>query len=277
MSAATGLAAQQQALLQALLLPRHADAIKTIATHACPQSVGGPKYLERGLLAYRSNGHALAQRALAAAYPVVAELMGAESFDGLSRHFWQHAPPARGDMAQWGEAFAAFIESLEDLAREEPYLGDVARVEWALHLAASAADGEPDLGSLGLLQTMAPAELGLRLSLGACALPSRFPVVSIVLAHTGDTPSLQEAGERLRSGVAETALVWRQGLKPALRPALPGEAAFMAELQQGHSLAAALSAAPGFDFTSWLAPAVHTGLLLGASALPFFSEKDNNS
>lgn len=267
MSATGSLAAQQQALLQALLLPRHADAMKTIAAYVCQAGAGGQKHLERGLQAYRSNGHALAQRALAAAYPVVAELMGAESFDGLARHFWQSSPPARGDMAQWGDTFAAFIESLDDLAREEPYLGDVARVEWALHAAASAADGEADLGSLGLLQIAAPGALTLRLCPGARALPSSFPVVSIVLAHTGETPSLQEAGERLRDQVAETALVWRQGFKPALRQAQPGEAAFVGALQQGDSLDLALSAVPGFDFTSWLAPALHTGLLLGAHAL----------
>lgn len=267
MNAASSLAAQQQALLQALLLPRHADAMKTIAAHACPAWAGSQKHLERGLRAYRSNGHALAQRVLAAAYPVVAALMGEEGFDGLSRHFWQNAPPARGDMAQWGEAFAAFIESLDELVREEPYLGDVARVEWALHIAATVADGQPDLGSLGLLQAIDPAALTLQLSPGASALPSMFPVVSIVLAHAGETLSLQEAGERLRDQVAETALVWRQGLKPALRQAQSGEAPFIAELLQGHSLASALSAAPGFDFTAWLGPAVHTGLLLGARPL----------
>lgn len=267
MSAAGSLAAQQQALLQALLLPRHADAMKIIAAQACPTWAGGQKYLERGLRAYRSNGHALAQRVLSAAYPVVAALMGEESFDGLSRHFWQNAPPARGDMAQWGEAFAAFIESLDELAREEPYLGDVARIEWALHIAATVADGRPDPGSLGLLQAVDPAALTLQLSPGASVLPSLFPVVSIVLAHAGETLSLQEAGERLRDRVAETALVWRQGLKPALRQAQPGEALLIGALLQGHSLAGALSAAPALDFTAWLGPAVHTGLLLGARPL----------
>jgi hypothetical protein len=267
MSATAALAAQQQALLQALYLPRHADAIKIVAAHADPPRTGGQKHLERGLLAYRSHGHALAQRALAAAYPVVAALLGQGGFEGLSRHFWQYAPPARGDMAQWGDTFAAFIESLDELAREEPYLGDVARVEWALHAAASAADGEIDLGSLGLLQTAAPAALTLRLCPGARALPSLFPVVSIVLAHGDETPSLQQAGQRLRDQVAETALVWRQGFTPALRQAQPGEAAFIAALEQGGSLDSALSRAPGFDFAAWLAPAVHTGLLLGARAL----------
>jgi len=267
MSAAASLAVQQQALLQALYLPRHADAIKTVAAYACPQRATGQKHLERGLLAYRSNGHALAQRALAAAYPVVAELIGAESFEGLARHFWQHAPPARGDMAQWGEAFAAFIESLNELAREEPYLGDVARVEWALHAAASAADGAADPGSLELLQTTDAAVLTLVLCPGAKVLSSAFPAFSIVQAHVGDTLSLADAGQRLRDGVAETALVWRQGFRPALRLAQPGEAAFIAALQQGHPLDHALSAAPGFDVAAWLAPALHTGLLLGARAL----------
>ena len=56
MNAAGSLAAQQQALLQALFLPRHADAIKMVAAHACPQRAGGQKHLERGLQAYRSNG-----------------------------------------------------------------------------------------------------------------------------------------------------------------------------------------------------------------------------
>ena len=266
-SAVMRLAAQQQALLQALLLPRHADAMKTIAAHACQAGAGGQKHLERGLQAYRSNGHALAQRVLAAAYPVVAALMGAKNFDGLSRHFWQSSPPARGDMAQWGEAFAAFIESLDDLAREEPYLPDLARVEWALHLAAAAADGAPDLSSLGLLQTIDAAALTLVLCPGARALPSSFPVVSIVLAHMDGTPSLQQAGERLRKRIAETALIWRQGLKPALRQAQVGEAPFVGALQQGGSLDSALSAAPGFDFAAWLPPAVRTGLLLGARTL----------
>ncbi|MDP3250171.1 MAG: putative DNA-binding domain-containing protein [Polaromonas sp.] len=273
MSATTGLAAQQQALLQALYRLRHVGAMKVVASCALPERAGGQKHLERGLQAYRSNGHALARRALAAAYPVVAELMGAENFVGLSRHFWQSCPPARGDMAQWGEGLAAFLASLLDLAREEPYLPDVARVEWALHVAATQADGRPDIGSLALLESGDPAELTLQLCPGVALLASDFPVVSMVLAHLTGTLSLQQAGERLRDRVAETALVWRQGLKPALRHAQPGETLFVEALRQGRSLGDALYAAPGFDFAPWLAPAVHAGLLLGARPV-IFSKKD---
>lgn len=267
MSTATKLAAAQQALLQALYLPRQADAIKNIAAYAQGVRAGGQNHLERGLQAYRSNGHALAQRVLAAAYPVVAQLLGAQSFDALSRHFWQNQAPACGDMAQWGGEFAAFLAALPDLVGEEPYLPDVARVEWALHASATAADGQADMASFALLESTEPGALTLLLSAGATGLASRFPVVSIVQAHLDGAPSLQEAGERLRGQVQEAALVWRQGLRPSLRHAQPGEILFIAALQENRSLADSLAAAPEFDFNQWLLPAVQTGLLLGASAL----------
>jgi hypothetical protein len=219
------------------------------------------------LQAYRSNGHALAQRVLGAAYPVVAELLGAESFDGLSRHFWQSRAPARGDLARWGDEFAAFLAALQELVDEEPYLPDVARVEWALHASATAADGQADMASFALLESHEPSAVTLLLSEGAAGLASRFPVVSIVQAHLTGEPSLQQAGERLRAHEQEAALVWRQGLKPSLRHAQPGEVLFIAALQENRSLADSLAVAPGFDFNQWLVPAVQTGLLLGASAL----------
>ena len=266
MSAATGLAAQQQALLRAVYLPRQTNAMKCIAFYVHEERAGGQNHIERGLQAYRSNGHALAQRVLAAVYPVVAELLGAESFDALSRHFWQSQAPARGDLAQWGGGFSAFLAAMQDLVGEEPYLPDVARVEWALHASATAADGQADMSSFALLQSHEPSALKLLLSAGATGLASRFPVVSIVHAHLTGEPSLQEAGERLRGHVQEAALVWRQGLKPLLRHAQPGEVVFIAALQENRSLADSLAAAPEFDFNQWLVPAVQTGLLLGASA-----------
>lgn len=223
MSTATSLAAAQQALLQALYLPRQTDAIKNIAAYARGIGAEGQNDIERGLQAYRSNGHVLAQRVLAAAYPVVAQLLGAESFDGLSRHFWQSQAPARGDLAQWGGEFAAFLAALQELVGEEPYLPDVARVEWALHASATLADGQADMASFALLESHEPSRLTLVLSAGAAGLASRFPVVSIVQAHLVSEPTLQEAGERLRAQVQEAALIWRQGLKPSLRHAQPGE------------------------------------------------------
>lgn len=255
---------QQQALLRALWQPRHQEAIDSLAGGA---ALAQGEQWRRGLLAYRSNASELAQRALAGAYPVVAQLLGEDNFGALARQLWLAYPPHRGDVAQWGRALAAHIESVPGLRDEEPYLGDVARVEWLLHVAATAADAAVDMASLQLLATHDPASLGLVLSEGAACVVSRYPVASIIGAHLDGEPALEEAGRRLRAGMAETALVWRAGLKPSVRSAAPGEAPFVAALQEMRSLADSLAAAPDLDFSQWLAPAVQSGLLVAARAL----------
>lgn len=261
------LAAQQQAMLAALWAPRHADAMQNIANYLEPAGAEVQNQWERGLKAYRSNGHELASRALAAAFPVVAELMGPENFEGLAPHFWRLHPPQRGDLAQWGGEFAAFLGSLEDLVAEEPYLPDVARAEWALHRAATAGDAQADAATFNLLATHEPARITLLLAPGTSCIASTFPIAAIVNAHLTGEPALEEAGRLLREGTPQTALVWRQGLRPVLRPAATSEALFIAALQESRSLADSLDAAADFDFNAWLAPAVQTGLLLAAREL----------
>lgn len=253
----SALAAQQQALLAALLAHPAQDAIKTIATHA-------KEPWARGLKAYQANGHALTERALQAAYPVLTQLLGEDSLADLARAFWHAQPPVRGDLARWGGELAGFIQASEQLAAE-PYLPDVARLEWALHHSASAADQTGDPASFSLLMQHDPAQLQLRLAPGCAVLPSAWPVVSIVNAHLDATPSLEAAGQRLRAGVTETALVWRAGFQPRVREAVAGEADWLTALLAGRSLSAALDAAPALDFNAWLPLAVQSQLLLGVS------------
>ncbi len=265
MSAA--LAQQQQALLRALWQSSHQEAIDTMTEARLTAGRPGPQPWQRGLKAYRSNGHELAQRSLAGAYPVIARLLGDENFQPLARQLWRSHPPQRGDLAQWGDALPAHIESLAGLSEQEPYLADVARVEWLLHAAATAADASLDAASFTLLSVKEPALFTLRLAPGTACVTSQYPVVSIIRSHLENEPSLEEAGRRLRSGLHETALVWRQGFQPRLREAATGEAQFVAALQQKLPLASALEAAPQFDFQAWLSPAVACGLLLGAALL----------
>jgi hypothetical protein len=261
------LAEQQQALLQALWQPRHEDANAAAAERAGVLADAGGVQWRRGLTAYRSNGHELAQRALEGAYPAVAQLLGEENFAGLARSLWAAHPPARGDVAQWGAELAAHIESLAGLMAEEPFMADVARVEWLLHIAATAADAALDAPSLQLLTALDPSAFTLVLAPGTACCASAYPVASIVNAHLTGEPSIAQAALRLGEGRAETALVWREGFKPRLREAGPGEAAFIAALQERRSLADSLEAAPALDFGQWLAPAVQGGLLVAAAAL----------
>ena len=268
MSGSNALAASQQALL-ACLFEQPWNPRTFIDRHAWESG-------ERGLQAYQANAHLLAERALRGAYPVIDQLLGPESFGALARALWHDHPPSSGDVAQWGGALASYIAASPQLA-QEPYLSDVAASEWALHCVTTAQDGKPDLHSLLRLTQQDPAQLYLALAPGTQVIASHWPVVSILWAHGAgrdastqadegeDWPSLRQAGERIQAQVAETALVWRRGFKPCLRPTLAGETDFLAALQQGRPLGQAMALAPALDFRAWLAVAVSSGLLLSVT------------
>lgn len=253
------LAMQQQALVDALFIRLAEDASKNIANYAIDTR-------DRGLKAYKANGHALAGRALQAAYPVLAQLLGDESFAALARAFWHASPPIKGDITQWGDTLADFVRASEQLA-DEPYLRDVARVEWAMHASAGCADRDADPATFQWLMTGDPERLQLVLAPGCQVVCSRWPVASIMTAHLEGTPAFDEVSRRLHDSIAEDAVVWRMGHQPRVREAVAGEAALLAALLAGGSLDAALLLAEGLDFNAWLPMAVQTGLLLGVQQI----------
>lgn len=264
---------EQSALLGALLGGQGADSL----AEATGSTSARAAINQRGLQAYLANGQALAVRALGAAYPVIAQLIGNDNFTPLAHHFWRQHPPQRGDMGQWGGLLAEFLDAAPQLA-EEPFLGDVARLEWATHRAAFAQDAQPDYASFELLTGPYANRAGLALSPGVCLLDSRYPVVSMIEAHRSATPDLEPAARKLAVGEGERALVWRQGFKPMLRTTSAGEHALLALLQARACLADALEAAfqakpertgginssAAFDLNTWLPLAVQSGLVTGA-------------
>ncbi len=222
-----------------------------------------PQLWLRGLQAYQANGHGLAERALAAVYPVQAALLGENSFSALARAYWHAQPPRRGDLSQWGGQLPGFLRASPQLLAE-PYLGDVAELEWALHRCADAADLEPAPDTLALLVDHDPAGIELLLAPGSAVLTSAWPVVSIVTVHQQPEPDFASLGEKLHQHHAEQAVVWRAGYRPQLREGLAGEVPLLQALLRGESLAIAFEAAPDLDFARWIELALHSGLLLGA-------------
>ena len=251
---------QQTALLDALFAsPQHPAAQTAAPTDRLPFTGG------RGLRAYQANATALAQRTLRAAFVVLEQLMGAEDFSRMAVDFWHKHPPKHGDLAQWGDALPVFLHGNPQLA-DEPYLADVASVEWAIHQAAMAVDPVADMSSFARLAGHHAADQKLRLASGCCVMASRFPVASIVAAHLHESPTLERAGELLRAGVAENTLVWRKGMRPQARPCSTAEANLIQAMANGHTLGEALAAADGLDFGVWLPQAVQEGLVLGVQA-----------
>lgn len=211
-----------------------------------------------GLAAYRGNAAAIAERALAAAYPTVQQLLGDESFAQLARAFWHREPPRRGDLGQWGESLPAWLEADAQLA-SEPYLADVARIDWAAHEIEQAADVASRPAGLSLLGELDPAQLRLRPRPGLTLLRSAWPVVAIWQAHRDDAPDRFEPVRRaLAERVAEIALVARDGWRASVQRVDDASAAtFFEALLHGATLARALDAAgAAFEFDRWLADAL---------------------
>lgn len=261
---------EQQALLQLVL--GAADGV-ALPPWLSAGDATQARRAQRGLQAYRANGQALAERALTAAYPVLVQLVGEENFAALARHFRAFHPPLCGDMACWGDLLGGFIGASAQLA-DDPYLADVAHLEWRMHLAGSAADVPPDPASFARLATEDPARITFTLGAGVALLASPYPVASIVNAHLTGSPSLQQAGQRLAEGRAEHVLVWRQGLRPRVRVSTANEHRLLGTLMAGRSLLDALEAlddapdAVPLDFNAWLGEAVQTGLAMGVHSLP---------
>lgn len=220
----TTLAARQQALVAAVMARTAAPGVA-----ALPGVDGG---VDRGMQAYRVNAQALSAKALGAVFPQLQALLGGASFEMMAWAFWRAGPPSRGDLAQWGGGLLDFLAAQDGM---EPAPLDLARLEWALHLAESAADVELDAASLGLLASVAADELVLRLR----------PGVQVLAA--------QSTGP---------CLVWRQGWRAQSAPLTMAEAAWMQALLEGFDLARALSlAGHKFDFSAWLQAALRSAWL----------------
>jgi hypothetical protein len=264
------LQSQQEALVNALFAKPSdnaaSQALKPLLDTTKAQS-------QRGLQAYQANGHAVAERSLRAAFPVIDMMLGANSFNALARDLWHRRPPERGDLAHWGDALPAFLATSEQLA-EAPYLADVARAEWALHRAAFAADAQPDPASFTRLTSEDPETLSLALAPGVCIVSSAFPVASLVLAHLQASPTLAEVASRLHQSQGEKALIWRQGMKPCITPYSKTAAALVGQLLNDRDLSGALDTAlaehhpdaAAFDFSHWLTEAVTQGLVIGVTS-----------
>jgi hypothetical protein len=91
---------------------------------------------------YRNTVYAGLTGVIAARYPAVEKLLGADVFKAAARMFVGDQPPTSPVLLDYGEGFAAFLAGLE-LIDDIPHIADVARLEWLMHVARNAADAMP--------------------------------------------------------------------------------------------------------------------------------------
>src|SRR5260370_27703804 len=91
---------------------------------------------------YRNTFLLTLTKALRLCFPVVQKLVGDEFFEGAAQVFIAETPPRVAWLDQYGAEFPDFLRAFGPAA-SVPYLGDVAKLEWAVNCALHAADPEP--------------------------------------------------------------------------------------------------------------------------------------
>ncbi len=208
---------------------------------------------------YRNNVTVSLIDALAAIYPAVQRITGAEFFRAMARFHIRATPPVSPLLFEYGRDFPAFIETFEH-AQDIPWLADTARIERAWLDAYHAAD-LPTL-THEALATLDPATLGeLRFTPHPATriVRSAYPAVAIFAMNRRDEPVTP-----LCSSDAEDALVTRPEHEVVVSRLPPGGAVFLTSLIAGEPLATAVAAAfdeaPSFDLPANLAGTISAGV-----------------
>lgn len=212
---------------------------------------------------YRGNLVGSWHKALAAAYPVIGQLVGDDFLAALAAEYGAAHPPTGGDLNEFGMHFADFLQTFPHVA-DLPYLPDMARLEWLLHRAHYAPDA-PALNGAAFAALKPEQFAAARLvpHPAAHAFASRWAVVPLWLAHQ---PGSDVAFPPI--DVPSHALVCRPRWRPTVQPEDAAGHAMLARTLAGETVGAALDAALALDGTfdvgaalrRWLDGAAWTGL-----------------
>lgn len=189
---------------------------------------------------YRNNVMVGLIEALEAAFPAVYRLVGADFFRMAAGDYVRQSPPRSPVLLLYGETFGEFLDGFEP-ARAVPYLGDVARLEWARLAAYHAADAAAlSLEALAAVPAVSLPELRFRLHPSLHLLRSRFPVASLWAATSEAEPAAAVDMAR-----PEEVAVVRPDLVVDVRVLPPGGHDFIAALAAGRSLGEAAQLVAG--------------------------------
>jgi len=219
----------------------------------------------RRVAIYRNNCRETFLATLAAAYPVLKQLVGDDYFRQLVREYQERYPSRSGNLQHLGAALAGFLD--RRFARTPfDYFTDVARLEWAYQEILVAAEHAPlDITRLGCVAESNWPELRFQLHPAVRLVRSDFPVLSIWSAHQAGA---DVAGTRLDAG-GESILLRRTDCDVEMHRLPRAEFAFLENLTRGATLTAATDDAISLDSTFEVAQTLQR--LVGLAVLVDFT------
>jgi uncharacterized protein (UPF0276 family) len=228
-STAQALAEGQQLFAEALFAPACEEALAPQLKHA-----------ERFAL-YRGNLSATWAKVLAAAFPVIKQLVGEEFFDALAREYGRAQPSGDGDLNRFGAKMGEFLQGFPHTS-DLPYLPDMARLEWLLHRAHYAPSVETiDAQALAAIPPEDIESATMALAPAVRLFASEWAVVPLWLAHHEQAEFPQNMQQPTQ------AIIVRPQWKTAVLEQSAAAWAALSVLQQGGTFGAALDEAFGRD------------------------------
>jgi hypothetical protein len=190
-------------------------------------------------------------------------VVGTPFFATTAQRFIAAYPPLRPELWSWGSELPAFLDIFPP-ARALPYLGDLARLEWAMGEAYFASDADAlSLNDLARLPARALPDLCLSPHPSARLIRSPYAVHTIWDQHRRE---IDVTGLKIHQ--AEAVLILRRAGEVYQRSLLPWQAAFISVLLDGRSLAEAADTAPPTELQAELARLITDGLFTGYALAP---------
>lgn len=194
---------------------------------------GGAVPVEDRIAIHRGNCAAALVHALRLTYPAIEALVGQAFFARAAAAFARSRPPSSPFLAGYGDGFGEVLSAFPETAAM-PYLGEVARVEWAVAQAAASPPGWAGEGHvLGAFRIRMPRSLRL--------IGVRHSATAIWRAAiAGDEAALSRIAP---DGAATTAAIWRAGAGADVAGLGPAAGAFVAALLAREDIGTALARA----------------------------------
>jgi len=246
----------QSAFLRAMFAAPGAEA--SLLAHCQPGSISP----QQGLQTYRRGIQGQRHHALEVSYPVLVQVVGMAFFRSAASIYIAQTPSRQGNLNCYGDTFGDFLSTWQP-ASQLPYLGDLARLEWAVQIAHDAPDAEIRTDTW---REIAPEDYGglrLRFQPALVRFNSPWPVGDIWRAHQDHN---DEALQRIDFTCPASELVCRTHGRVQVRALTAGEVAWYDAIGAGLTLSEALEHAlarqSSFDLSTALLQAVHDGIVL---------------
>lgn len=187
---------------------------------------------------HKNNFKLTLSSALMDVFPVIMSFVGEQWLEAALKKFAVQYPPSEACLSSYGGEFADFLDSFAPAVRL-PYLADLARVEWAIHMCQNAKD-EMTLKPADWANLVKTDMQSLSFSLVAAHkfIESDYPLLDLWNVGTGTDTSSEinlEAG-------GTTLLVIRPQSEVLIFPLDMNECRFLSSMNKGETVLSSATA-----------------------------------